>query len=210
MSRLLGSLLIIVALCIGLGTTGCGKKADKKKDDAAKKDKDGNGKDKNGNGKDKNGNQKDKDGNGKGKNGNGQAKAKDIIETAVAAGQFSTLAKALTAAKLVETLKGEGPFTVFAPNDEAFGKIKKEDLNALLKDKDKLTAVLTYHVVHKKVMAAEVVKMKEAPTVQGAKIMIKKEGDDVMINEAKVLKTDIACKNGVIHIIDAVLMPPKE
>jgi uncharacterized surface protein with fasciclin (FAS1) repeats len=134
---------------------------------------------------------------------------KDIVETAVGAGTFNTLARALTAAGLVETLKGPGPFTVFAPTDAAFAKIPAATLNALLADKAKLTAVLTYHVVAGKVMAAQVTGMSEAATVQGGKIGIAVVNGKVMLNgSTTVTGTDIAAKNGVIHVIDTVLMPP--
>ena len=131
--------------------------------------------------------------------------AADIVDTAVAAGSFKTLATALSAADLVGTLKGKGPFTVFAPTDEAFAKIPKADLDALLKDKKKLTAVLTYHVVPGKVMAADV-KAGKVKTVQGSEVTIATTGG-VTVNKAKVIKTDIAADNGVIHVIDTVLMP---
>ena len=131
--------------------------------------------------------------------------AADIVDTAVAAGSFKTLATALGAADLVGTLKGKGPFTVFAPTDEAFAKIPKADLDALLKDKKKLTAVLTYHVVPGKVMAADV-KAGKVKTVQGSEVTIATTGG-VTVNKAKVVKTDIAADNGVIHVIDTVLMP---
>ncbi len=131
---------------------------------------------------------------------------KDIVDTAVAAGSFKTLATALQAAGLIDTLKGKGPFTVFAPTDEAFAKVPKADLDALLKDKAKLTAVLTYHVVAGKVMAADVVKLKEAKTVQGSSLKIDTT-KGVKVDNANVVKTDIACSNGVIHIIDSVVMP---
>jgi uncharacterized surface protein with fasciclin (FAS1) repeats len=131
--------------------------------------------------------------------------AKDIVDTAVGAGTFKTLATALGAADLVPTLKGKGPFTVFAPTDEAFAKIPKADLDALLKDKKKLAAVLTYHVVPGKVMAANV-KAGKVKTVQGSEITITTTGG-VMVNNAKVIKTDIVADNGVIHVIDTVLMP---
>ena len=131
---------------------------------------------------------------------------KDIVDTAVAAGSFKTLATALQAAGLIETLKGKGPFTVFAPTDEAFAKIPKADLDALLKDKAKLTAVLTYHVVPGKVMAADVVKLKEAKTVQGGLVKID-TSDGVKVDNAKVVKTDILASNGVIHVIDTVILP---
>jgi uncharacterized surface protein with fasciclin (FAS1) repeats len=131
--------------------------------------------------------------------------AKDIVDTAVAAGSFKTLAIALQAAGLVETLKGKGPFTVFAPTDEAFAKIPKADLDALLKDKAKLTAVLTYHVVPGKVMAKDV-KAGMVKTVQGGSLTIGTTGG-VTVNNAKVVKTDIEASNGVIHVIDTVVMP---
>jgi uncharacterized surface protein with fasciclin (FAS1) repeats len=131
--------------------------------------------------------------------------AKDIVDTAVEAGQFKTLAAALQAAGLVSTLKGPGPFTVFAPTDEAFAKIPKADLDALLKDKAKLTAVLTYHVVPGKVMAKDV-KAGMVKTVQGSDLTIGTMGG-VTVNNAKVVKTDIAADNGVIHVIDTVVMP---
>ena len=134
---------------------------------------------------------------------------KDIVETAVAAGTFNTLATALKAAGLIETLKGPGPFTVFAPTDAAFAKIPAAALKALLADKKKLTAVLTYHVVPGAVMAGQVVGLTEATTVQGSKIAIKVVGGKVMLNgNTTVTATDIKAKNGVIHVIDTVLMPP--
>jgi uncharacterized surface protein with fasciclin (FAS1) repeats len=131
---------------------------------------------------------------------------KDIVDTAVAAGQFKTLATALQAAGLVETLKGAGPFTVFAPTDEAFAKIPQADLQALLADKAKLTKVLTYHVVAGKVIAADVVKLKQAKTVEGQSIKID-TSDGVKVDGANVVKTDIMASNGVIHIIDSVILP---
>ncbi len=130
---------------------------------------------------------------------------KDIVDTAVAAGSFSTLVTAIKAAGLVDTLKGKGPFTVFAPTDAAFAKIPKADLDALLKDKAKLTAVLTYHVVPAKVMAADV-KAGDAPTVNGKKLKLSTD-KGVKVNNANVTATDIAASNGVIHVIDTVLMP---
>lgn len=133
------------------------------------------------------------------------AQAKDIVDTAVAAGSFKTLAAALGAAGLVDTLKGKGPFTVFAPTDEAFAKIPKADLDALLKDKAKLTAVLTYHVVAGKVMAADV-KAGKVKTVQGSELTVTTAGG-VQVNGAKVVKTDIVADNGVIHVIDTVVIP---
>jgi len=131
--------------------------------------------------------------------------AKDIVDTAVAAGNFKTLATALTAAGLVDTLKGKGPFTVFAPTDAAFAKIPKADLDALLKDKAKLTAVLTYHVVAGKVMAADV-KAGKVKTVQGSELTVSTTGG-VMVDKAKVTATDIVADNGVIHVIDSVILP---
>ena len=133
------------------------------------------------------------------------AQAADIVDTAVAAGNFNTLATALKAAGLVDTLKGKGPFTVFAPTDAAFAKVPKADLDALLKDKAKLSAVLTYHVVPGKVMAKDV-KAGKVKTVQGSELSIATMGG-VMVDQAKVTATDIAADNGVIHVIDTVLMP---
>jgi uncharacterized surface protein with fasciclin (FAS1) repeats len=133
------------------------------------------------------------------------AQAKDIVDTAVAAGSFNTLATALQAAGLVDTLKGPGPFTVFAPTDAAFAKIPKADLDALLKDKAKLTAVLTYHVVPGKVMAADV-KAGQVKTVQGGSLTVATTGG-VTVNQAKVTATDIVADNGVIHVIDSVVLP---
>ena len=139
----------------------------------------------------------------------GTQKAKDVVDTAVSAGQFKTLAAALKAAGLVETLKSKGPFTVFAPTDKAFGKLPKGTVKALLKpeNKDKLIAILTYHVVPGKVMAKDVVKLKKAKTVQGAEIQIRAKKKRVMVDNAVVTATDIQCSNGVIHVIDAVILP---
>lgn len=133
------------------------------------------------------------------------AHAKDIVDTAVAAGSFKTLATALQAAGLEDTLKGKGPFTVFAPTDEAFAKIPKADLDALLKDKAKLTAVLTYHVVAGKVLAADV-KAGKVKTVQGSELTVTTAGG-VKVDNANVIKTDIIADNGVIHVIDSVVLP---
>ena len=140
-----------------------------------------------------------------------RAAEKDIVDTAVAAGQFKTLASAIQAAGLVDTLKGDGPFTVFAPTDEAFAKLPAGTVENLLKpeNKDQLVAILTYHVVPGKVEAAEVVTMDEAKTVNGKMVDIKVKGDTAMVNDARVTKTDIAASNGVIHVIDTVIMPPK-
>jgi uncharacterized surface protein with fasciclin (FAS1) repeats len=139
-----------------------------------------------------------------------QAQDKDIVETAVAAGSFKTLAKLLTDAGLIETLKGPGPFTVFAPSDEAFAKVPAATLEALSKDKAKLKAVLLYHVVAGKVPAAEALKLagKGAKTVEGQEAKITVMGGAPMINNAHIVKTDIMAKNGIIHVIDAVLLPP--
>ncbi len=136
---------------------------------------------------------------------------KDIVDTAVGAGQFKTLATALQAAGLVDTLKGAGPFTVFAPTDDAFAKLPAGTVDNLLKpeNKDQLVAVLTYHVVPGKVMAADVVNVSEAATVNGKKLAVKVDGGTVMINDAKVTATDIAATNGVIHVIDSVVLPPQ-
>ena len=131
--------------------------------------------------------------------------AADIVDTAVSAGNFNTLVAAVKQADLVSTLKGSGPFTVFAPTDEAFAKIPKDQLDALLKDKAKLTKVLTYHVVPAKVMASDV-KAGKVPTVQGGSLTVSTQGG-VSVDQAKVLKTDITASNGVIHVIDRVLMP---
>jgi len=137
---------------------------------------------------------------------------KDIVDTAVAAGSFTTLAKALTAADLVATLKGPGPFTVFAPTDEAFAKLPAGTVENLLKPENKamLRRVLTYHVVPGKVMAADVVKVTSAKAVSGDMLSIKGGGGAVMVDQARVVKTDIAASNGVIHVVDAVLLPRGE
>jgi uncharacterized surface protein with fasciclin (FAS1) repeats len=141
-----------------------------------------------------------------------RAAGSDIVDTAVSAGQFKTLATALGAAGLVETLKGPGPFTVFAPTDDAFAKLPAGTVETLLKpeNKDQLTAILTYHVVPGKVMAADVVKLDEAKTVNGKMIDVSVRGDKVMTNDATVTKTDIQASNGVIHVIDSVILPPEQ
>lgn len=133
----------------------------------------------------------------------------DIIDTAVAAGNFKTLAAALTAANLIDTLKGPGPFTVFAPTDEAFAKLPAGTVDSLLKDIPKLSAILTYHVVSGKVMAADVMKMdgQSAKTVNGAALSISTKNGVKLNGASTVVKTDIACTNGVIHVIDSVLLP---
>lgn len=132
--------------------------------------------------------------------------AKDIVDTAVAAGQFNTLAAALDKAGLVSTLKGKGPFTVFAPTDAAFAKVPKADLDALLADKAKLTAVLTYHVVPGNVMAKDV-KPGKLKTVQGSELTLATSDGGVTVDGAHVIKVDIVADNGVIHVIDSVVMP---
>lgn len=137
---------------------------------------------------------------------NHKAKA-DIVDTAVAAGSFTTLVTAVQAADLVDTLKSAGPFTVFAPNDAAFAKIPAADLNALVADKAALTNVLTYHVVAGKVMAADVVKLTSATTVQGQDLAIEVKDGKVFVNGAEVVATDIETSNGVIHVLDSVVMP---
>jgi uncharacterized surface protein with fasciclin (FAS1) repeats len=135
----------------------------------------------------------------------------DIVDTAVAAGSFKTLVAAVTAAGLVDTLKSKGPFTVFAPNDDAFAKLPKGTVEGLLKDIPKLKSVLTYHVVPGKVMAADVVKLKTAKTVQGQDVKIDASRwhmhKNVKINDANVIKADILTDNGVIHVIDKVILP---
>jgi uncharacterized surface protein with fasciclin (FAS1) repeats len=135
---------------------------------------------------------------------------KNILETAVAAGQFNTLVAALGAAGLVNTVKGSGPFTVFAPTDPAFARLGAGIVENLLKreNKDLLIAILTYHVLPGKVMAADVAKLKEAKTVNGKMLRVKVSGSNVMINDAKVTSTDIVASNGVIHVIDNVVLPP--
>ena len=139
----------------------------------------------------------------------GASPAKDIVDTAVGAGSFNTLVAAVKAAGLVDTLKGKGPFTVFAPTDDAFKKLPPGTLDDLLKpeNKEKLKGILTYHVVPGKVMAKDVVKMKSAKTVNGQSVTISMKDKDVMVDNAKVTKTDIVCSNGVIHVIDAVVLP---
>jgi uncharacterized surface protein with fasciclin (FAS1) repeats len=132
--------------------------------------------------------------------------AADIVDTAVSAGQFKTLVKAVQEAGLVDTLKGEGPFTVFAPTDEAFAKLPAGTLDALLQDKEKLAAVLTYHVVPGKVTAAQV-RPGMVKTVQGQSLTVKTNRGGVMVDNAKVVKTDIIASNGVIHVIDSVVLP---
>jgi len=136
-------------------------------------------------------------------------KPKTIVETAVGIEDFSTLVAAVKAGGLVETLSGKGPFTVFAPTNEAFEKLPKGTVEDLLKpeNKEKLVAILKYHVVPGNVMAADVVKVKDAKTAQGGKVKVTVKDEEVMINDAKVVKADVACSNGVIHVIDSVLLP---
>jgi uncharacterized surface protein with fasciclin (FAS1) repeats len=131
----------------------------------------------------------------------------NIVETAISAGSFNTLVAAVKAAGLVETLSGEGPFTVFAPTDEAFAQIPADQLNALLADKEALTAVLLYHVVSGSVMAEDVVKLSSAETVNGQSVTIKVMDGTVMIDDAQVVTADIAATNGVIHVINKVILP---
>lgn len=139
----------------------------------------------------------------------GKSAGKDIVDTAVAAGQFETLAAALGAADLVDTLKGDGPFTVFAPTDEAFAKLPEGTVESLLEpeNRDQLVAILTYHVVPGKVKAADVVKLSSATTVNGQDVSITVADDGVRIDDANVIATDIDASNGVIHVIDAVILP---
>lgn len=134
---------------------------------------------------------------------------KDIVDVAVGAGQFTTLAAALEAADLVDTLKGEGPFTVFAPTDEAFSKLPAGTLDSLLlpENRDQLVSILTYHVVAGKVMAEDVVKLDNATTVNGTDVDISVDGETVRVDQANVVSADIAASNGVIHVIDAVILP---
>jgi uncharacterized surface protein with fasciclin (FAS1) repeats len=131
----------------------------------------------------------------------------DIVDTAVAAGEFTTLVAAVKAAGLVDTLKSEGPFTVFAPNDAAFAKLPEGTVEGLLKDKEALAKILTYHVVSGKVTAKDVVELTEATTVQGQKVTISVRDGSVYVNGAKVIATDIMTSNGVIHVLDSVILP---
>ena len=133
---------------------------------------------------------------------------KDIVETAIAAGTFKTLATALTEAELVSALQGDGPFTVFAPTDEAFAKLPKGTLESLLKDKEALKNILLYHVVPGNVSSKEVVKVDKAETLAGSNVNIKVKNGNVFINDSQVTTADVYASNGVIHIIDTVLLPP--
>jgi uncharacterized surface protein with fasciclin (FAS1) repeats len=137
----------------------------------------------------------------------GMKAEKDIVDTAVSAGSFETLVSAVKAAGLVDTLKGDGPFTVFAPTDAAFAKLPKGTVEALLNDKEKLAAILTYHVVPGQVMAKDVAGLSTAKTANGQSLTIKSENGVVMVDNAKVVQVDIPCSNGVIHVIDTVVMP---
>jgi uncharacterized surface protein with fasciclin (FAS1) repeats len=141
--------------------------------------------------------------------GNYGKKQADIVDTAISAGTFSTLAAALEAGDLVGTLKADGPYTVFAPNDDAFAKLPAGTVESLLlpENKDKLVAILTYHVVPGKVTAAEVVTMQTAPTANGAERAIRVVDDTVFINDSRVVATDIGASNGVIHVVDTVILP---
>ena len=135
--------------------------------------------------------------------------SQDIVDTAIAAGTFKTFVQAVDTAGLTEVLKSPGPFTVLAPNDEAFAALPKGTLDALLKDKQKLASVITYHFIPGKAMSTDVMKLASAKSAQGELLAIKAENDAVRVNSAKLLKTDVLCSNGVIHVIDAVLLPPK-
>ncbi len=139
-----------------------------------------------------------------------RAAGTDIVETAIAAGQFTTLAAALDGAGLVATLKGPGPFTVFAPTDAAFAKLPAGTVEDLLRPENKarLAAILTYHVVPGRVTAADVARLEEAETVNGETVEVRADGEAVMINDAKVTAADVAASNGVIHVIDTVMLPP--
>ena len=146
---------------------------------------------------------------GHSKSGYSSMNQKDIVDTAIGAGSFNTLAAALTAADLVDTLRGDGPFTVFAPTDEAFAKLPEGTLEDLLRpeNKEKLQAILTYHVVAGKYMAKDVVGMSSAKTVNGQSFTISERDGNVMVDNAKVIQTDIMTSNGVIHVIDSVILP---
>jgi uncharacterized surface protein with fasciclin (FAS1) repeats len=137
---------------------------------------------------------------------------KDIVDTAVAAGSFKTLATALTEAGLVDALKGEGPFTVFAPTDDAFAKLPEGTVESLLKpeNKDKLVSILKYHVVSGRVMAKTAMTLSEAETLNGEKVSIEKKEDGLYVGGAKVVKADVTASNGVIHVVDSVILPPEE
>lgn len=139
-----------------------------------------------------------------------RAAEKDIVDTAIAAGNFKTLVKLVQEAGLVDALRGEGPFTVFAPTDQAFAKLPKAQVEALLRDKEALRQVLLYHVVSGRVTSDQVANLRSAKTLQGGEIRISTSGGKVRINRANVIKADIQCTNGVIHVIDTVILPPKQ
>lgn len=139
-----------------------------------------------------------------------RAQQRDIVDTAIAAGSFNTLVQLVQEAGLVAALRGKGPFTVFAPTDQAFAKLPKATVDALLQDKEALKQVLLYHVVSGKVMSKDAAKLKKAKTLQGSEIKIKAARNKVQINNANVVKADIECSNGVIHVIDTVILPPKQ
>ena len=138
-----------------------------------------------------------------------RAQQKDLVETAVAAGSFKTLAKLLTEANLIGVMKSPGPFTVFAPTDEAFAKVPKETLDALAKDKAKLAKVLQYHVLTSRWTTDDLKLVKKAGTAEGQSVTIAVSGNTITINDAKIIQPNVGASNGVIHVIDAVLMPPK-
>lgn len=142
-----------------------------------------------------------------GVNAQAMEESKDIVDTAVSAGSFSTLLAAVKAAGLEETLRGDGPFTVFAPTDEAFAKLPAGTVEALLADKEKLVAILTYHVVAGKVTSSEVVKLSEAKTVNGQSVKIAMMDGKVMVDGAHVVAADVMASNGVIHVLDSVILP---
>jgi uncharacterized surface protein with fasciclin (FAS1) repeats len=137
------------------------------------------------------------------------AQSKDIVDTAVAAGSFKTLAKLLTDAGLVEVMKGPGPYTVFAPTDEAFAKVPKDVLEGLAKDKKKLQDVLTYHVLTSKWSSADIKLVKQTGTAEGKPVRFGTSGGAITVNDARIIKADVDCANGMIHVIDAVLLPPQ-
>ena len=135
---------------------------------------------------------------------------KDLIETMTAAGQFNTLLKAAAEAGLTETLKGEGPYTVFAPSDQAFARLPEGTLDSLLKDKIRLKAVLSYHIVPARIPSADMAKLESTKTLDGHNLTVSTSEGQVVVNKAKVVRPDIKCANGLIHVIDAVCLPPSE
>jgi uncharacterized surface protein with fasciclin (FAS1) repeats len=140
----------------------------------------------------------------------GAGEEKDLIETMTTAGQFSTLLKAAAEAGLTETLKGEGPYTVFAPSDQAFARLPEGTLDSLLKDKTRLKAVLSYHIIPGRVPAADMAKLESTKTLDGRNLTVSTSDGQVVVNKAKVVRPDIKCANGIIHVIDAVCLPPSE